>query len=148
MSMLSINYSSAMFQPSQKNLLCGVSLVVAWMVALTSCSRKVERAVPQTFPVTGRVQTNGGPVPVGGCVEFESRQSAEFNAIGVIDADGHFSLHVPYVDRVLHGATEGPHDVRIMLPIEKGGAVLRLPNVLIVQASENVFTIDMPKAQQ
>ena len=122
--------------------------MVASFVVLASCNRKVERPAPPTFPVIGMVQTNGGPVPVGGCVEFESRQGTGLNAIGVIDASGNFSLHVPYVDRVLPGATEGPHDVRIMLPIEKGGAVVRIPNALVVQPRDNHFTISMPKTQQ
>jgi hypothetical protein len=119
------------------------------VLAFTGCSKKPDRQTPQTFPVTGQVISHDDRLPVGGCVEFKPGQNEfEFTAMGVIDAEGNFSLRIPYVDRVLSGATEGPHSVRVMLPIGKsggGGGVVPIEGSFTVQPRENYFTINMPK---
>jgi hypothetical protein len=124
---------------------CAIVLAASLSV-LASCSRKLERPAPPTFPVKGKVVTNGGPLPVGGCVEFEpNRNGLEITATGVIDSEGRFSLSIPFVDRVLPGATEGSHSVRVLLPIDDGGGVVRIREPFIVQPRENEFTINIPK---
>jgi hypothetical protein len=124
----------------------GAMLLVASFSVLASCSRKIERAAPPTFPVKGRVVTSGDRLPVGGCVEFEPNQNGlEITACGVIGSEGQFSLSIPFVDRVLPGATEGSHSVRILLPIDDGGGVVRIREAFIVQPRENEFTINIPK---
>jgi hypothetical protein len=124
----------------------GAVLLTASLSALASCSRKIERPAPPTFPVIGRVTTSGGRLPVGGCVEFEPNQNGlEITATGVIDGEGRFSLSIPFVDRVLPGATEGSHSVRVLLPIDDGGGIVRIREPFIVQPRENEFTINIPR---
>ena len=105
-----------------------------------------ERPAPPTFPVKGRVVTSADRLPVGGCVEFEPNQNGlEITATGVIDGEGRFSLSIPFVDRVLPGATEGSHSVRVLLPIDDGGGIVRIREPFIVQPRENEFTINIPR---
>jgi hypothetical protein len=86
-------------------------------------------------------------MPVGGCVQFEPTQnSQDYVAQGVIDEQGRFTLRVPYVDRVLPGATEGPHTARILLPLNQGGAAVPIGGSFVIRPSENEFTIQMPSA--
>src|SRR5687768_10450002 len=83
----------------------------------SGCEQKVERPALPTFPVKGQVVTSG-KMPVGGCVQFEpTAGGSDYMAAGVIDKEGRFALRVPYVDRVLPGATEGPHTARVLLPL-------------------------------
>ncbi len=126
-------------------LLGGAALLTVNLLTLASCSKKLERPAPPTFPVTGKVVTSGDRLPAGGCVEFESkRNELDFTAIGVVDSEGRFSLSIPFVDRVLPGATEGPHSVRVLLPINDGGGFVRIHEPFIVQPCENEFTIKLP----
>lgn len=124
----------------------GTMLLAASLSVLSSCSRKFERPAPPTFPVKGKIVTSGDRMPVGGCVEFEpNRNGLEITATGLIDSEGQFSLSIPFVDRILPGATEGSHSVRVLLPIDDGGGVVRIREPFIVQPRENHFTINMPK---
>jgi hypothetical protein len=113
----------------------------------TSCGKEL-RPAPETFSVTGRIVATGRALPVGGLVEFESvKHGAEFTANGVIGADGAFSLKIPYVDRVLAGATAGPHTVRVLLPLEQQGSgtgMVGIHGEFDVKPGENHFTINMP----
>jgi hypothetical protein len=81
-------------------------------------------------------------------VEFESaKHGAEFTANGVINAGGEFSLKIPYVDRVLAGATAGPHTVRVLLPLEqhgRGSGAVGIKGEFEVKPGDNHFTINMP----
>src|SRR5262245_54083610 len=95
-------------------------ILLASFAALVGCGSKPQRAAPATYPVTGEVKPISGKLPVGAQIEFTPKadgKGAELTAVGFIDDAGKFSLHVPYVDRVLPGATEGKHTVRIMLPV-------------------------------
>jgi hypothetical protein len=127
----------------------GTVLLAASALMLTSCSKRPERPALPTFPVTGQVVTSGERLPIGGCVEFESKQHGlDYTAMGVIDSEGKFALSIPFVDRVIPGATEGPHAVRVMLPIDEGGGVVRMQDPFVVQPRENHFTIDIPKKRK
>jgi hypothetical protein len=121
-------------------------LLVLGLLVQSGCQEKVDRAALSTYPVSGKVVTNG-KLPVGGCVQFEPTQNGmDYVAQGVIDKEGRFSLRVPYVDRVLPGATEGPHNVRVLLPINQGGGMVPITEPLIVEPGANEFTINMPTA--
>ena len=67
--------------------------------------------------------------------------------MGVIEADGKFTLNIPYVDRSLPGATEGPHTARLVLPIGNalGHGTISIPGEFTVKPQENQFTIAVPK---
>jgi hypothetical protein len=117
------------------------------VLTFTSCGKEY-RSAPETYPVTGKIVATRRALPAGGLVEFESvKHGAEFTANGVIEADGKFSLKIPYVDRVLSGATAGPHTVRVLLPLEQqgsGSGAVRIKGEFEVKPEENHFTINMP----
>jgi hypothetical protein len=109
------------------------------------CEHKEERPALATYPVTGKVLTSG-KLPVGGCVQFQPVESgADYTANGIIDEQGRFSLRVPYVDRVLPGATAGPHTVRVLLPLKDGGAPVPIAGTFEVKTQNNEFKIEMPR---
>lgn len=119
------------------------------LLTLASCAKEY-RAVPETFPASGTIDPAGRTLPVGGTIEFEPiTRGVEFTANGVIDKDGGFSLKIPYVDRVLPGATAGPHHVRVLLPLEQQGkssGVVRIDGEFEIKAGENRFTISFPSS--
>lgn len=108
------------------------------------CAQKPERPALATYPAAGKVVTTG-TLPVGGCVQLMPMQnSAEYVAQGVVDENGRFSLKVPFVDRVLPGATEGPHSARVLLPLNQGGTIVPIEGSYTVGRGDNEFTIKMP----
>lgn len=122
-------------------------LLLALAAAMNiGCEEKAPRPALATHPVTGVVVTTG-KLPVGGCVQFEPTKNGQaYVAQGVIDEQGRFSLQVPYVDRVLPGATEGPHSVRILFPLNQGAAIVPIEGSFVVRPSDNEFTIQIPNA--
>jgi len=127
-----------------------VMLAAFCALALSGCSGKPERPAPPTFPVSGVVKAAKGPLPVGGCVEFKPYENEnELTATGVIKADGKFSLSIPYVDRVIPGATAGPHRAYIVMPLganREGGGYVPIEEEFVVEPRRNEFTITMPEA--
>jgi hypothetical protein len=123
------------------------SLLLMLIVAMSiGCEEKAPRPALATHPVTGVVVTTG-KMPVGGCVQFEPTKNGQtYVAQGVIDEQGRFALQVPYVDRVLPGATEGPHSVRVLFPLNQGALIVPIDGSFVVRPSENEFTIQIPNA--
>ncbi len=120
--------------------------LLACLLLVCGCEQKRERPALTTYPVRGKVITTG-PLPVGGCVQFRPiEKGADYTANGVIDDQGRFALRVPYVDRVLPGATEGSHTVRVLLPLNQGGAPVAIAETFVVKPQDNEFTIQMPGA--
>jgi hypothetical protein len=116
-------------------------------MTVLGCSGKTERPAPPTFPVTGVIKVQSGPLPVGGSVEFKPAKD-ELTATGVIKPDGSFTLSIPYVDRKISGATAGPHKVFVIMPLDsnrRGGGYVPISGEFNVLPQENVFTITMPK---
>jgi len=129
-----------------KRIAChSAGLLLAFGVALPlGCEQKVLRPALPTHPVTG-VVVAAGKMPVGGCVQFEPTQNGQdYVAQGVVDEQGHFTLRVPFVDRVIPGAIEGPHTVRVLLPLNQGGTVVPIDGSFVVRPGENEFKINMP----
>ncbi len=120
------------------------AFLVVLLVLPHGCQHRLERPALPTYPVRGKIVTSG-TMPIGGCVQFEpAKNGLNYLAQGVIDAEGQFSLQVPYIDRVLPGATEGPHAVRVLLPLKQGGKPVPIEGTFLVEARENEFTIQMP----
>jgi hypothetical protein len=122
-------------------------LMLVCLLTFAGCG-KSERPGPKTFPVTGQVVVTQSRLPVGGQIEFKPQQNEfEFTAVAPIEENGKFTLRIPYVDRSLPGATEGPHSVRVILPLFgpgwQGGEV-RVAETFTVQPRENHFTIKLP----
>jgi hypothetical protein len=115
--------------------------------AAVGCSAKPERPAPATFPVTGEVVGQAGSAPIGATIEFQPKDGArEFTSMGAIDSQGHFRLTIPYTDRRLDGATEGPHQVVIFTPLrgEGGGERIVVNEEFIVRSQDNHFRISLP----
>lgn len=121
-----------------------LAVICAAQTTLLACQQKQQRPALTTYPVTGKVIA-AGILPVGGCVQFEpEKNGTDYVAQGVIDKEGRFSLQVPFVDRVLPGATEGPHSVRVLLPLKQGGKPVPIAGSFVVRPEPNEFTIQMP----
>jgi hypothetical protein len=119
-------------------------LLALAIILLCGCEEKRLRPALDTYPVTGKVVT-AGKLPVGGCVQLQPKQNGpEYMAKGVIDAEGGFTLRVPYVDRVIPGATAGPHTAQILLPLDQGGAAVPIEGTFEVRQGENELTLQMP----
>ena len=123
-------------------------LMSAYLLILGACNSKPERAAPPTFPVTGTLTAPDGRSLAGACVEFKTKQNeGELTATGVVDADGKFSLQIPYVDRVIRGATAGSHNVFVVMPLgtdHKGAGYVAIKGNFEVQLTENHFNIKLP----
>lgn len=132
----------------QNRLPSAIGAMVLALCLMTTCAcSKSERPAPLTFPVTGEVVVTRSRLPVGGFVEFKPSQNEEFTAMGLIEEQGKFSLKIPFVDRSLPGATEGPHKVRVLLPpFGEGwhGGDVAVEGTFTVKPSENHFTIKLP----
>lgn len=131
----------------------GLLLLIA-IAPLAACNSKPERPAPPTYPVTGEVKTSGVQLPAGAQIEFRPVRDAkadELTARGNIDAAGKFKLRVPYIDRVLSGATEGPHTVRIVFSSSNNpnspysAGLIEISEKFTVEPKENHFTITLPK---
>ena len=120
-------------------------LLSVCMLTQAACSRQPQRPAPPTYPVTGTLTAPDGRSLVGACVEFKTKQNeTELTATGVVDADGKFSLQIPYVDRVIPGATAGPHAVFVVMPLgvnHKGAGYVAIKGNFEVQPTENHFEI-------
>jgi hypothetical protein len=132
-------------------------LLAIVMSSIVGCS-KPERPAELTFPVTGELVPNGIEIPNGTRIEFIPVSNAnkdEYTAVGYFDAQGKFSLKIPYVDRVLPGALEGAHTVRIVrkgLKIQWTGedsGIVPISGDFVVKPTdkpgENHFKITVPK---
>src|SRR5204863_23348 len=88
----------------------------------------------------------------GACVEFKTKQNeGELTATGVVDANGKFSLQIPYVDRVISGATAGPHNVFVVMPLganHMGAGYIAIKGDFEVQPTENHFELTLPTKQR
>jgi hypothetical protein len=131
----------------------GLLLLVA-IVPLSACNSKPERPAPPTYPVTGEVKTSGVQLPAGAQIEFRPAANAkadELTARGNLDTAGKFKLRVPFIDRVLPGAIEGPHTVRIVFSASNNpnspysSGLIEISEKFTVEPKENHFTITLPK---
>jgi hypothetical protein len=110
----------------------------------SGCHRRVVRPIPKTYPATGKVVVTQGQFSAADCmIQFEP-ENPELMAQGIVAKDGTFSLNTVFHEDRLPGATEGPHAVRIIPPLTRGGAntiPVVTPASLKVEPKENVFTV-------
>jgi hypothetical protein len=143
-------------RPPNSPRIVGRALVLAvGLLTLAACNpSKPLRPAPPTYPVSGEVTLDRGQLPAGAQVEFrpESAEKAnDFTARGRIDPAGKFSLNTPFIDRVLPGAIEGPHTVRILFPTNASSnngyssGLIPVSEKFTVKPTENHFTITIPK---
>jgi hypothetical protein len=126
-------------------------ILIACVLSLNACNSKPPRPAPPAYPVTGKVTAPDGRSLAGARIEFLPREDKfEFKAVGLADANGNFALKIPFIARVIEGATEGPHRVSVTMALNanrEGGKHIPLPGELVVKPSENHFIIELPKGQ-
>ena len=120
-------------------------LVSALFTGAAGCGVKSSTPPPKTYPVTGKVVVPGGQPPAGARIQFEPKD-AGLMASGTIEADGSFSLTLLFEGQKLPGATEGPHRVTVITPLNAdrtGGEQISVEGTYTVEPKDNDFTITL-----
>lgn len=127
---------------------------LAALFLVTGCTGG--KAVPKTYPVSGKVVHADGTPLRGGLIQFKPQGNAAVTTSGPIAADGSFTLSSFIDEQKVAGATEGPHTVTILPPqgqdqgAARGRSVqpVELRETFTVRADgENKFTIALPKGR-
>jgi hypothetical protein len=131
-----------------------VTAALAALVLIAGC--KGGKALPKTYPVTGKVVYPDGTPLTGGLVHFKPEGNDAVTTSGPIGADGSFSLSTFIDGQKVVGATEGPHTVTVLPPQGQDQGAARgqsaqpfeLRDTFTVKADgENHFTITLPKGR-
>ena len=90
-----------------------LTILTAALLGVAGCGR----GGPATYPVEGRLEVVGADIALlaGSFIEAARVDDPSVRSSGVIEADGTFSLDTQYAGSILHGATAGKHQVRILL---------------------------------
>jgi hypothetical protein len=127
-----------------------IAALIVCQLTVAGCNSQPPRPAPQTYPVTGKVTSPSGQSLVGARIEFKPKDNQwELAARGVVEADGRFSLQIPFIDRQIPGATEGPHRASLTMALGQkhdgtGGDYIPIPGEFIVKPGENNFEITLP----
>ena len=89
--------------------------VLAVGVSITSCQGASQRPIPQTYPVRGKVVYKSGGLVTAGRIEFRTPGELYHTILGEVQPDGTFSLYTLSNDKKYPGATEGTHQVFVIL---------------------------------
>ena len=119
---------------------------VAVAVAVTvGCHQKVTYTPPEVYPVTGKVIAPAGIPLAKATIEFRP-ENLEHMARGRVAEDGSFSLSVAFHDKLIPGATPGPHKVNVQVSgLGFGGSdkVYTVDGTYTIEPKENNFTITL-----
>ncbi len=119
-------------------------LTLAGLFLAGGCTSK---AVPITYPVTGKVVFADGTPLTGGLVQFKSEANADVTTTGVIQPDGSFTLSSTVGQEQVTGAVEGPHTALILPPLgEDQHAARGLPQHPIALRGPFTVTPDGPNS--
>lgn len=119
-----------------------IALLLA--VGLLGCHRRVEKTPPETYPVSGKLVTTRGQLPpAGSTIQFQP-ENVNWTANGRIEADGSFTLSVPFNQKRLPGATQGPHSVTVFPIFEhRRGNPISIQERCVVEPKDNRFTVSL-----
>lgn len=124
-----------------------IVFLVFFAVAIFSsaaCRRKRVVSPPDTYPVSGKLVSASGKIPVGYRLVFEP-DDPESSASGVIKTDGSFTLETRYMGVKCDGAAAGECSVIIVPPMSMAGASeIVLPKKINIEPRANQLTIPIP----
>jgi hypothetical protein len=88
-------------------------LMTAIVLGALGCGR----GGPATYPVEGRLEFAGADIAVlaGSYLEAARVDNPSERSSGIIESDGTFTLQTQHAESILHGATAGKYQVRILL---------------------------------
>ncbi|HOM16582.1 MAG TPA: hypothetical protein PLQ00_04595 [Thermoguttaceae bacterium] len=123
-------------------------LVVVVVGATFGCGRKLQRQLPTTYPVAGRILAPAGQqIPVGARIEFRT-DDPNMVAFGNVEPDGRFTLQTLYYEKLLPGAAAGRYKVTLLTTVNNiPGPVITIPEVFTVEPKENQFTVNLSAAK-
>jgi hypothetical protein len=127
-----------------------VLLALALMIGMdfAGCQSDSGRPIPKTYPVRGKVvDKNGAAITNAGRIEFETPNELYHTVLGMAEPDGTFTMYTLSNDKKYMGATEGPHQVFVILVNKQTGEESRVQAAdCTVQPSDNDMTIVIDKA--
>lgn len=132
---------------SSSVLLAAVTMV---LTTVAGCQDNNGRPIPKTYPVRGKLEDkNGAAVTNAGRIEFQTRSELYHTVLGMAEADGTFSMYTLSNDKKYDGATEGVHQVFVVLVNKSTGEETRVPVAdCTVQPGENNLTIVVEKGRR
>ena len=117
------------------------------LISVLGCSTKA--TLPELCPVHGKVVYSDGKPLAGGSITFESQNDRTVSTMGVIGADGTFTLSSFKAGARAPGAVSGPHTVFVTLP--SGGNMqdqtrpVELPAPCTIKPGDNEVTLTLPR---
>jgi hypothetical protein len=126
------------------------AFVLSLLFVLASGCSQPGAQLPETYPVHGKVSYKAGQPLTGGQITFRLTDDPTLVAVGIIQADGSFSLQTFRDNRKVGGAVAGEHHVSVVPPRAADGTVhaVELPEAYHVQRQDNEFPIEIdPKSE-
>ena len=137
---------------TRSKALRGVALACGAMLLLGGCSKASEREAPPIYPVTGTLVLESGANPEHATIEFVPQDGSKaLSALGIADAEGKFTLSVPYPDRQLPGAAAGVYRAVVMMPLKPDRSVgerYELQQEFVVEPQSNHFELVVPASRK
>src|SRR5262245_13538871 len=128
-----------------------IVIVAAFALALIAgCQNNNGRPIPKTYPVRGKlVDKSGAAITNAGRIEFHTPNELYHTVLGMAEPDGTFSMYTLSNDKKYDGATEGTHQVFVVLVDKRTGEETRTPaEGCAVKPGENNLTIVVEKGRR
>jgi hypothetical protein len=124
-----------------------VALLVSALALFCGCQGSDGRPIPKTYPVRGKVvDKDGAAITNAGRIEFHTPNELYHTVMGMAEPDGTFTMYTLSNDKKYDGATEGVHQVFVVLVDKRTGEENRVAvKDCTVQAGDNELTIVIDK---
>ena len=123
--------------------LVGIAVLCVTVAILSGCYEKRKVTPPDTFPVSGKIVSPTGKIPVGYTILL-TPDDMEKTAGGIIQQDGSFKLQTKYMGVRCDGAAKGSYRVSLVAPLELGAQTTQLPQVVEVTEEIPNLEIQLP----